>query len=183
MKYKSLLWVKRLLGFAQGVFDLLIIVTVDRADIEETEIFEIITTVQGVLEELLSIAQSDEKRLADKLYAKDNVSFIYNTVVTALEGGKELEAIRLKNTETGKESRLTLDGAFVCIGQIPENDAFKDLVTLNEYGYFDAGEDCLTKDPAIFVAGDCRSKRIRQITTATADGAVAAIAACRYLGK
>lgn len=124
-----------------------------------------------------------EKRLADKLYAKDNVSFIYNTVVTALEGGKELEAIRLKNTETGKESRLTLDGAFVCIGQIPENDAFKDLVTLNEYGYFDAGEDCLTKDPAIFVAGDCRSKRIRQITTATADGAVAAIAACRYLDK
>ncbi|MBE6655850.1 MAG: FAD-binding protein [Ruminococcaceae bacterium] len=124
-----------------------------------------------------------EKRLADKLDAKDNVDFIYSTVVTALEGEKELTALHLKNTETGKESRLSLDGAFVCIGQIPENEPFREHVTLNDYGYFEAGEDCLTRDPAIFVAGDCRSKRIRQITTATADGAVAAIAACRYLDK
>ena len=124
-----------------------------------------------------------EKRLADKLYAKDNVSFIYNTVVTALEGEKELTALCLKNTETGKETRLALDGAFVCIGQIPENEPFREHVALNDYGYFEAGEDCLTRDPAIFVAGDCRSERIRQITTATADGAVAAIAACRYLDK
>lgn len=124
-----------------------------------------------------------EKRLADKLYAKDNVSFIYNTVVTALEGDTELSAITLHNTETGKDSRLALDGAFVCIGQIPENEAFREHVSLNDYGYIEAGEDCLTRDPAIFVAGDCRTKRVRQITTATADGAVAAIAACRYLDK
>ena len=124
-----------------------------------------------------------EKRLADKLYAKDNVSFIYNTVVTALEGNTELSAITLHNTETGKDSRLALDGAFVCIGQIPENEAFREHVSLNDYGYIEAGEDCLTRDPAIFVAGDCRTKRVRQITTATADGAVAAIAACRYLDK
>ena len=124
-----------------------------------------------------------EKRLADKLHAKDNVDFIYNTVVKELIGNKELEAILLTNTETGKESRLSLDGVFVCIGQIPENEAFREHVALNEYGYFEAGEDCVTRDPAIFVAGDCRSKRIRQITTATADGAVAAIAACRYLDK
>ena len=124
-----------------------------------------------------------EKRLADKLYAKDNVSFIYNTVVTALEGDTELSAITLHNTETGKDSRLALDGAFVCIGQIPENEAFREHVSLNDYGYIEAGEDCLMRDPAIFVAGDCRTKRVRQITTATADGAVAAIAACRYLDK
>ena len=124
-----------------------------------------------------------EKRLADKLYAKDNVEFIYNTVVTALEGDKELTALLLKNTETGKETRFPTEGAFVCIGQIPENEPFREHVDLNDYGYFEAGEDCLTRDPAIFVAGDCRSKRIRQITTATADGAVAAIAACRYLDK
>ena len=124
-----------------------------------------------------------EKRLADKLYAKDNVSFIYNTVVTALEGDTELSAITLHNNETGKDSRLALDGAFVCIGQIPENEAFREHVSLNDYGYIEAGEDCLTRDPAIFVAGDCRTKRVRQITTATADGAVAAIAACRYLDK
>ena len=124
-----------------------------------------------------------EKRLADKLHAKDNVEFIYSTVVTGLEGDKELTALLLKNTETGKETRFATEGAFVCIGQIPENEPFREHVALNDYGYFEAGEDCLTADPAIFVAGDCRSKRIRQITTATADGAVAAIAACRYLDK
>ena len=124
-----------------------------------------------------------EKRLADKLHAKDNVDFIYNTVVKGLEGEKELTALLLENTETGKTTRFPTEGAFVCIGQIPENEAFREHVTLNDYGYIEAGEDCLTPDPAIFVAGDCRSKRIRQITTATADGAVAAIAACRYLDK
>ena len=124
-----------------------------------------------------------EKRLADKLYAKDNVSFIYNSVVTALEGERELSSIVIKNTETGESTRLPFDGVFVCIGQIPENEPFREHVALNDYGYFEAGEDCLTRDPAIFVAGDCRSKRIRQIPTATADGAVAAIAACRYLDK
>ena len=124
-----------------------------------------------------------EKRLADKLHTKDNVDFIYNTVVKGLEGEKELTALLLENTETGKTTRFPTEGAFVCIGQIPENEAFREHVTLNDYGYIEAGEDCTTPDPAIFVAGDCRSKRIRQITTATADGAVAAIAACRYLDK
>ncbi len=124
-----------------------------------------------------------EKRLADKLHAKDNVDFIYSTVVKGLEGEKELTALLLENTETGKATRFPVEGAFVCIGQIPENEAFREHVTLNEYGYIEASEDCTTPDPAIFVAGDCRSKRIRQITTATADGAVAAIAACRYLDK
>ncbi len=124
-----------------------------------------------------------EKRLADKLHQKDNVRFIYNTVVTALVGDKDLSALVLKDTETGKETELSVDGAFVCIGQIPENGAFVDLVEVNEAGYIVSGEDCLTRDPAIFVAGDCRTKRVRQVTTATADGAVAAIAACRYLDK
>lgn len=124
-----------------------------------------------------------EKRLADKLHQKDNVRFIYNTVVTALEGDKDLSALVLKDTETGKETKLSVDGAFVCIGQIPENGAFVDLVEVNDAGYIVSGEDCLTRDPAIFVAGDCRTKRVRQVTTATADGAVAAIAACRYLDK
>ena len=124
-----------------------------------------------------------EKRLADKLAAKDNVTIILSTVVDALEGGDKLEALSLKNTETGVKTRLTVDGAFVCIGQIPDCGAFAEHVPLNEYGYIEAAEDCLTPDEAIFVAGDCRSKRVRQITTATADGAVAAIAACRYLDK
>ncbi|HQC36066.1 MAG TPA: thioredoxin-disulfide reductase, partial [Bacillota bacterium] len=63
----------------------------------------------------------------------------------------------------------------------PENEAYKELAPLNEYGYFDSAEDCITATPGIFVAGDCRSKMIRQLTTAVADGASAAIAACRYI--
>ena len=76
---------------------------------------------------------------------------------------------------------LPVDGVFVAIGLIPENKPFEALAALNDYGYFDTDESCLTKTPGVFVAGDCRSKRIRQIPTATADGAVAALAACKYL--
>ena len=122
-----------------------------------------------------------EKRLAQKLEEKDNVTIICNTVVEALEGEGLLSAVVLKNTETGDVTRLAVDGAFVCIGQIPENDAFSNLVAIDERGYIVSDEDCFTPDEAIFVAGDCRTKKVRQITTATADGAVAAVAACRYL--
>ena len=76
-----------------------------------------------------------------------------------------------------------MDGTFVCIGQIPANAPFADVVRLSDYGYVEAGENCLPEAaiPGVFVAGDCRTKAIRQVTTATADGAVAALAACRYL--
>jgi len=81
----------------------------------------------------------------------------------------------------GTKETISCDGLFVAIGLIPENDAFKDLENLNEYGYFDTNEYCVTKTPGLFVAGDCRSKFVRQVTTAAADGAVAALAACRYV--
>ena len=74
-----------------------------------------------------------------------------------------------------------MDGVFVAIGQVPENGPFADLAELDERGYFASDESCTTGTPGLFVAGDCRRKQIRQITTATADGAVAALAACRYL--
>ena len=122
-----------------------------------------------------------EKRLVQKLEAKDNVTVICNTVVEALEGEGLLSALHLKNTETGESTRLAVDGVFVCIGQIPENDAFKNIVAIDERGYIVSDEDCFTPDEAVFVAGDCRTKKVRQVTTATADGAVAAISACRYL--
>lgn len=124
-----------------------------------------------------------ERRLAEKLEKKDNVTVILSTVVEKLEGTDALSGLVLKNTETGKASVLSVDGAFVCIGQIPENDAFADVVEVNEQGYVVADESCLTRDEAVFVAGDCRTKRVRQITTATADGSVAAIAACKYLDR
>lgn len=123
-----------------------------------------------------------EKKLLQILEGKSNVSMIFDTVVTELssEGG-ELRSISLKNTATEQTSRLSLDGMFVAIGQQPENQAFAQLTALDGYGYIIAGEDCLTDTEGVFVAGDCRTKRIRQVTTAAADGAVAALAACRYI--
>ena len=124
-----------------------------------------------------------EPSLQNILAGRDNVSFIYSTVVAGILGSDTFEGLRLRNVDTGEETTLTVDGTFVCIGQIPENSAFANVVKLNDYGYVAAGEDCRpeTAIPGVFVAGDCRTKSIRQVTTATADGAVAALAACRYL--
>ena len=93
----------------------------------------------------------------------------------------ELKGVGISSRVTGETQEIACDGLFVAIGLIPENEPFKDLCDLNSYGYFDTDEQCLTKTPGIFVAGDCRSKYIRQMTTAVADGAVAALAACRYI--
>lgn len=124
-----------------------------------------------------------EPSLQNILAKRDNVSFIYSTVVSAVLGDDTFEGLLLRNTETGEETVLNVDGTFVCIGQVPANQAFANVVKLGDYGYVDAGENCLpeTAIPGVFAAGDCRTKAIRQVTTATADGAVAALAACRYL--
>ena len=124
-----------------------------------------------------------EPSLQNILAGRDNVSFIYSTVVAGILGSDTFEGLLLRNVDTNEETVLNVDGTFVCIGQIPENSAFADVVKLNDYGYVAAGEDCRpeTTIPGVFVAGDCRTKSIRQVTTATADGAVAALAACRYL--
>lgn len=124
-----------------------------------------------------------EKNLASRLEGRDNVEVMFSTLVTEIIGGDKFEGIKIKNTESGEESTLMLDGMFVAIGQKPENEPFSKLVGLNDYGYIEAGEDCLPKSEhrGIFVAGDCRTKAIRQVTTATADGAVAALSALRYL--
>ncbi len=123
-----------------------------------------------------------EKKLQDILEARSNVTVYVNQRVTGLltENG-EFKGIRTSDSQTGKEQELYADGMFVAIGLIPENEGFKDLADLNDRGYFDTDETCTTRTPGIFVAGDCRSKSIRQVTTACADGAVAALAACRYL--
>lgn len=122
-----------------------------------------------------------EKKLLDLLLTKDNVSLIYDTVVTALVGEEELTEITLYNGKMDMEYSMSVDGLFVAIGQQPENERFENLTSLNEYGYIVADESCITDTDGVFVAGDCRTKSVRQITTATADGAVAALAACRYV--
>ncbi len=122
-----------------------------------------------------------ERRLADALLAKDNVQVHFSTVVEAYEApAGTLTGLQLRNTTTGEVSRLNVDGVFLAVGLMPENDAFAHLAGLNPWGYFDSGEDCVTKTPGLFVAGDCRSKTVRQVVTASADGAIAALAACRY---
>lgn len=123
-----------------------------------------------------------EKKLADALLEKDNVTAIFNTVVTAYDAADgALTGLQLKNEQTGEISSISVDGAFLAVGLKPENEPFSQLAQLNQWGYFDVGEDCCTQTPGVFVAGDCRSKTIRQVVTASADGAIAAMAACRYL--
>ena len=123
-----------------------------------------------------------EQKLADALSQKDNVNVLFSTVVSeyVTKNGK-LTGLKLHNDATGEDSAISVDGAFLAVGLMPENEPFAALENLNDWGYFDTDESCTTKTPAIFVAGDCRSKRIRQVVTAAADGAIAAMAACRYL--
>ncbi len=124
-----------------------------------------------------------EENLAKRLYARSNVELILSHTVTEVLGGDSFEGIKIKSEESGEERELRIDGMFVAIGQRPENEPFASLVKINGYGYIEAGEDCLpySDEAGVFVAGDCRTKAIRQVTTATADGAVAALAACRFI--
>lgn len=124
-----------------------------------------------------------EKKLADALSAKENVEIFFSTVVAEyLSENGTLTGLRIRS-ENGEEQVLNVDGAFLAVGLVPENDAFAPLAELNDWGYFDSSEDCTTKTEGVFVAGDCRSKTIRQVTTAAGDGAVSAMAACRYLDR
>lgn len=122
-----------------------------------------------------------EKKLADALTARENVEVIFSAVVAEyLSENGTLTGLRIR-LENGEERVLPVDGAFLAVGLAPENDAFASLAELNDWGYFASTEDCTTKTAGIYVAGDCRSKTIRQVTTAAGDGAVAAMTACRYL--
>ena len=123
-----------------------------------------------------------EKKLQEILFARENVEKRTGVKITALETeGGELRGVTVEPREGGAGETVDCDGLFVAIGLIPENGAFEALAQLNSYGYFDSDEQCTTKTPGVFVAGDCRSKSVRQLTTAAGDGATAALAACRYI--
>ncbi len=123
-----------------------------------------------------------EEKLAEQLKSKPNAEIILGNTVESLVGNESLQGIVIKNA-SGQTQQLTLDGMFVAIGLIPQNEPFANLIKLNDWGYVDANENCLTGKDGFFVAGDCRSKRIRQVATAAADGAVAALAACDYIDR
>ena len=125
-----------------------------------------------------------EQRLQDVLFSRPNTRLIADTKINRLltENGA-FRGVEIEARSTGKKQLIPCDGLFVAIGLIPENEPFKDLADLNRYGYFDSDEGCATRTPGVFVAGDCRSKGVRQLATAIADGATAALAACRYINE
>lgn len=122
-----------------------------------------------------------EKKLLAQLEKKGNVEFITNSVVCAIEGDDSLSSIGILNTETEEKTTLFVDGIFVAIGQVPENKPFKTVSSLDDYGYIISGEECESGTEGVFVAGDCRTKKVRQIATAISDGAIAAVNACKYI--
>lgn len=145
-----------------------------------------------------------ESRLQEVLFAKPNVKKYTQVKITRLhveEGQLKGVFIRIGGHGPGDfsasrdpfsidtlvpaheqpEQEIACDGMFVAVGLIPENKSFTNVASLNDWGYFDSDETCTTRTPGIFVAGDCRSKQVRQVTTAASDGAVAALAACRYI--
>ena len=109
------------------------------------------------------------------------MEFILSATVKEIAGEDAVEKLILNHKKTGEESELPVAGVFVAVGQIPKNEVFADVVKLDAGGFILASEDCLTSHPGIFAAGDCRTKEVRQLTTAAADGAVAALAACKYI--
>lgn len=113
-----------------------------------------------------------------KVKAKENIRFVLDSVVESLKGDNVLSAVTVKNVKTGELKDIEVNGLFVAIGQEPDNKAFENVAELDEKGYILSPESCRTKTKGIYTAGDCRVKEVRQLTTAAADGAVAALAAC-----
>lgn len=123
-----------------------------------------------------------EARLVDKLRALDNVELLLNqTPVELLRTDSRCSGLRLRDTVTGGERTLPVDGVFAAVGQQPGTGPFAGRVEVDKDGYFLAGEDCRTSLPGVFAAGDCRTKSVRQLTTAVADGAVAGVSAAQFV--
>ena len=112
-----------------------------------------------------------------------NVEVIFNSEVTEIHGKTMVKGITVKDRNTGKSSELEVDGVFIAIGQVPENKPFYSVAPVDLQGYFLAGEDCESGTPGVFVAGDCRAKRVRQLATAMSDGATAAVQASTYISR
>ena len=124
-----------------------------------------------------------EDSIVKRLSGKENVEFVLSATVKEIIGDQSVEGLTLNNKKTGEEFKLDVSGVFIAVGQIPKNEIFADVVKLDGDGFILAAEDCVTSHPGIFAAGDCRTKEVRQLTTAAADGAVAALAACEFIAE
>lgn len=121
------------------------------------------------------------KTLVSRLTSTENVELVYDSVVKEIQGEGKVERILLENTKTKEEREILLDGIFIAVGMLPETGIYKELVTLDATGYIVADETGVTSDPAIFAAGDIRTKSLRQVVTAASDGANAVQSVERYL--
>ena len=138
--------------------------------------------LSDLCEKVYIIHRRDEYRAdaaqVELLRSRDNIEEVLSYVVKDLKGEDRLEGLVLESRKDGSLREIGVDGVFVAIGQIPSSDLYKGLVDMDESGYIVAGEDCHTGTAGIFAAGDIRTKKVRQLTTAASDGAVAALAAC-----
>ncbi len=126
-----------------------------------------------------------ERSKLEMLEQKENVEILRSCVVTGMDKDAEgnLEKLHVWDKRQKEEMILPAAGLFIAVGQIPDNGDFLEFLSVDEQGYIKAGEDCKTVTEGVFAAGDCRTKGVRQLTTAAADGAVAALAACEYCDK
>ncbi len=120
-----------------------------------------------------------DKSDVDKLKTKENVEFVLNSTVEELLGENTLNGVNVRNVNDNTLTKLSVDGLFVAVGQVPDNESFREAVKLDDKGYIVAGEDCRTGTDGIFAAGDCRTKSVRQLVTAAGDGAVAGLEASK----
>lgn len=123
-----------------------------------------------------------DEALVEELKKKNNIEFIYNSNVTKLNSSNRLESIEVTNND-GSVKTIDVSGLFIAVGRVPENQNFAKIINLDETGYVIAEEDCHTNVEGIFVAGDNRKKTLRQLVTATSDGAMAATEAIKYINK
>jgi len=124
-----------------------------------------------------------EDHLQSAVKARDNIILILDSNIVSIVGNENVEGITVKNAKDGSEKEIKVSGLFIAIGQMPDNEAFKYIIDLDDKGYINAGEDCKTKVPGVFTAGDCRTKEVRQLASAASDGAVSALAACAYINE
>ena len=120
------------------------------------------------------------KSLQESLMALENVEILWDSVADSIQGDGKVECLSISNVKTGEKQELPVQGVFIAVGITPESSAFAGLVEMG-HGYIKAGEDGKTSAPGIFAAGDVRTKQLRQIITAAADGANAVTSAERYL--
>lgn len=121
-----------------------------------------------------------EQALVDRILTKSNVTFLTGCTAEVFKGENALESIAVKRISDGNVMDIFAEGVFVAVGNEPDNQVFSSLVELDASGFVAAGEDCRTSCEGVWCAGDCRTKSVRQLTTAAADGAVAALAAAEY---